>query len=153
MFTPPFTSLPLSPRTTGGMNGLAPILALHLVPLSGEPLVSHLRMADKYAMNPPTTYVIKDLLTVLQDRKDIVEYRQTNLTVEGEPCFQLWRRCGVNSSRRDSRRQHALIYHSREDSYLFCRSVSKWRTIYSHHRPHGRGGIRPVSRNLRLAHF
>lgn len=69
------------------MNGLAPLLALHLVPLSGEPLVSHLRMADKYAMSPPTTYVTKDFLNLLKERKQVVEYRQTNLTVVGKASF------------------------------------------------------------------
>jgi hypothetical protein len=59
------------------------MLALHLVPLSGEPLVSHLRIVDKYIMNPPTTYVINDFLRLLQEQKDLVDYKQANLTVPG----------------------------------------------------------------------
>lgn len=71
-------------RPIGGINGLAPVLALHLIPRSGEPLVSHLRMVDKYSMNPPTTYVKKEFSHLLQDRKDVVEYRQMNLTRIGK---------------------------------------------------------------------
>jgi hypothetical protein len=67
------------------MNELASNLALHLIPLSGEPLVSHLRIVDKYIMNPPTTYVIPDFPKLLNKRKDLVDYKQANLTVPGTP--------------------------------------------------------------------
>jgi len=65
----------------GGLNELASNLALHLVPLSGEPLVSHLRIVDKYAIDPPATYVVPDFPKLLRERKDLVEYRQADLTV------------------------------------------------------------------------
>lgn len=65
----------------GGCNGLGPQLALYLVPLTGEPLVSHLRMVDKFSVSPPTTYIGKDFPNLLRERKDLVEYRQANLTV------------------------------------------------------------------------
>jgi hypothetical protein len=66
------------------MHELAPVLALHLVPLSGEPLVSHLRMVDKYSMVPPTTFVTKDYLKLLRGRGDLIDYRQANLTKAGK---------------------------------------------------------------------
>jgi hypothetical protein len=62
---------------------LVPVLALHLVPLSGEPLISHLRIVDKYAMNPPTIFVIREFQNLLQEQKDLVDYRQADLTVPG----------------------------------------------------------------------
>ena len=65
------------------MNELASNLALHLVPLSGEPLVSHLRIVDKYTIDPPATYVVPDFPKLLRERKDLVEYRQADLTVPG----------------------------------------------------------------------
>jgi hypothetical protein len=63
---------------------LSPELALHLVPASGEPLVGHLRIVDKFSIAPPTTYVGKEFPKVVQDRKDLIEYRQANLTVPGQ---------------------------------------------------------------------
>ncbi|KIM22374.1 hypothetical protein M408DRAFT_290788 [Serendipita vermifera MAFF 305830] len=65
----------------GGCNSLSPQLALHLVPLQGEPLVNHIRMVDKFSLFPQTTYVSKEFIKLLQDRSDVIEYRQANLTV------------------------------------------------------------------------
>lgn len=64
----------------GGSNGLTPVLALFLVPLNGEPLVDHLRIADKYSMSPPTVYVPKAFPQLIKERANLVEYRQANLT-------------------------------------------------------------------------
>lgn len=63
---------------------MSPELALHLVPPSGEPLVGHLRIVDKFSIFPPTTHVGKEFPKVVQDRKDLIEYRQANLTVPGQ---------------------------------------------------------------------
>jgi hypothetical protein len=63
----------------GGLNTCSRALAAFLVPLEGEPLVSHLRIVDKYSVAPPTTYLGSEFPGVL--RKPGVEYRQANLTV------------------------------------------------------------------------
>lgn len=36
-------------------------------------------MVDKFLINPPTTYLSKDFLSLMKERGDIVEYRQANL--------------------------------------------------------------------------
>ncbi|KAJ7286050.1 hypothetical protein C8J57DRAFT_1286588 [Mycena rebaudengoi] len=58
----------------GGLNTCSRALASLLVPLDGEPLVSHARMVDKFSVEPPTTF--PQLL-----KKPELEYRQANLTV------------------------------------------------------------------------
>ncbi|KAI0316784.1 NAD-P-binding protein [Amylostereum chailletii] len=63
----------------GGVNTCARSLASYLVPLDGEPLVSHLRIVDKYSVAPPTTYIGSEFPKVLA--KENVEYKQANLTV------------------------------------------------------------------------
>lgn len=63
----------------GGLNTCSRALASYLVPLQGEPLVSHLRIIDKYSVNPPTTYIGTEFPAVLA--RPEVEYRQVNLTV------------------------------------------------------------------------
>ncbi|KAI0080603.1 hypothetical protein K474DRAFT_1657758 [Panus rudis PR-1116 ss-1] len=63
----------------GGLNTCSRALAAYLVPLEGEPLVSNLRIVDKYSVNPPTTYLGAEFPKVLE--KPNVEYRQANLTV------------------------------------------------------------------------
>ncbi|KAF9001941.1 hypothetical protein BDQ17DRAFT_1390891 [Cyathus striatus] len=63
----------------GGLNTCSRSLAALLVPLDGEPLVSHLRIVDKYSVVPPTTYIGTEFPKILQ--KPEVEYRQVNLTV------------------------------------------------------------------------
>ncbi|GJE86959.1 nucleoside-diphosphate-sugar epimerase-like protein [Phanerochaete sordida] len=63
----------------GGLNTCSRALAAFLVPLDGEPLVSHLRIVDKYSVNPPTTYLGAEFPQVLE--KGIVEYKQANLTI------------------------------------------------------------------------
>jgi nucleoside-diphosphate-sugar epimerase len=64
----------------GGLNTVSRTLASFLVPSEGEPLVSHLRIVDKFSVHPPTTYLGTEFPAILQ--KPGVEYRQTNLTVE-----------------------------------------------------------------------
>jgi len=63
----------------GGLNTCSRALAAFLVPLEGEPLVSYLRIVDKYSVHPPTTYIGVQFPKVLE--KPGVEYRQVNLTV------------------------------------------------------------------------
>lgn len=63
----------------GGLNTCSRALAAYLVPLEGEPLVSHLRIVDKYSVHPPTTYLGPEFPKVLE--KPNVEYRQANLTL------------------------------------------------------------------------
>ncbi|KAH8829597.1 NAD-P-binding protein [Flagelloscypha sp. PMI_526] len=64
----------------GGLPLYARGLALLLVPSEGEPLVSHLRIVDKYSVNPPTTYLGSEFSALLK-KTDIVEYKQANLTI------------------------------------------------------------------------
>jgi hypothetical protein len=63
----------------GGVNTYSRALAAHLVPLEGEPLVSHLRIVDKYSVLPATTYLGAEFPQVLT--KPQVDYKQANLTV------------------------------------------------------------------------
>ncbi|KAF8201582.1 hypothetical protein BJ912DRAFT_1116493 [Pholiota molesta] len=63
----------------GGLNTCSRTLATFLVPIDGEPLVSTLRIVDKYSVHPATTYIGPDFTQVL--KKPEVEYRQANLTV------------------------------------------------------------------------
>ncbi|KAJ7582574.1 hypothetical protein C8J56DRAFT_222989 [Mycena floridula] len=63
----------------GGLNTYARPLVAHLVPLEGEPLVSHLRIVDKFSVVPPTTYIGAEFPKILS--KPQVEYKQANLTV------------------------------------------------------------------------
>ncbi|KAF8919633.1 hypothetical protein CPB85DRAFT_1373390 [Mucidula mucida] len=63
----------------GGLNTYSRALAAHLVPLEGEPLVSHARIIDKYSVAPPTTYIGADFPKILN--KPEVDYKQANLTV------------------------------------------------------------------------
>jgi len=63
----------------GGVNTCGRALAELLAPPGGEALVSHLRIADKYSVSPPTTYLGASFPKVLAE--PIVEYKQTNLTV------------------------------------------------------------------------
>ncbi|KAF5330668.1 hypothetical protein D9619_005885 [Psilocybe cf. subviscida] len=80
----------------GGLNTSSRALAAFLVPVEGEPLVSSLRIVDKYSVHPATTYIGPEFTKVLE--KSEVEYRQANLTVaaavesafnppEGKPAF------------------------------------------------------------------
>ncbi|KIM22632.1 hypothetical protein M408DRAFT_332826 [Serendipita vermifera MAFF 305830] len=74
----------------GGLALMAPILTLQLIPpLPAEPLISHIRIVDKYLVDPPTTRIPKAFLKALQDRKDLIEYRQVNLTTPSavSKCF------------------------------------------------------------------
>lgn len=63
----------------GGLNTCSRALAALLVPLQGEPLVSHLRIVDKYSVHPATTYIGTEFPEILKN--PIVEYKQANLTV------------------------------------------------------------------------
>ncbi|KZT26497.1 hypothetical protein NEOLEDRAFT_1177498 [Neolentinus lepideus HHB14362 ss-1] len=71
----------------GGVNTFSRALAQFLIPLDGEPLVSHLRIVDKYSVAPATCYLGAEFPKVLE--KPEVEYRQANLTVPSivEGCF------------------------------------------------------------------
>ncbi|KAF8894411.1 NAD-P-binding protein [Infundibulicybe gibba] len=63
----------------GGLNTFSRALAAKLVPVDGEALVSHLRIVDKFSVDPPTTYIGTEFPKIL--KKPEVEYRQANLTV------------------------------------------------------------------------
>lgn len=65
----------------GSLNfGTACILAQYLLQgTPGERLAAYVRIVDKYSINPPTTYVSKDFLKLINERKDVLEYRQANL--------------------------------------------------------------------------
>lgn len=63
----------------GGLNTVARALASYLVPLDGDSLVNHLRIVDKYHINPPTTYLGAEFPKIVA--KPNVQYLQANLTV------------------------------------------------------------------------
>ncbi|PFH49119.1 hypothetical protein AMATHDRAFT_63842 [Amanita thiersii Skay4041] len=71
----------------GGLNTFSRALASLLVPLEGEPLVSHLRIVDKFSVHPPTTYIGSEFPQLLS--KPQLEYRQANLTIPSvvSKCF------------------------------------------------------------------
>jgi len=71
--------VPLIVSLVGGVNTCSRPLAGLLLPLQGEPLVSNLRIVDKYSVVPPTTYLGPEFPQLLA--KDNVEYKQANLTV------------------------------------------------------------------------
>lgn len=65
----------------GGLDFLLSSLIPQLVPpLPAEALISHIRIIDKYLVDPPTTLISKELLGLLRGRSDTIEYRQGNLT-------------------------------------------------------------------------
>lgn len=65
----------------GGMDSFTQLLALHLLPpVPSLPLVNHLRIVDRFLVNPPTTSVSNSFLKLLKERANLVEYRQANLT-------------------------------------------------------------------------
>lgn len=71
----------------GGLNHLTPAIVHLLVPsLPAEPLVNSIRIFDKYQVVPATTYIGGPFKKLLDERRDIVEYRQVNLT---NPCMFL----------------------------------------------------------------
>ncbi|KAJ7349273.1 hypothetical protein DFH08DRAFT_140209 [Mycena albidolilacea] len=63
----------------GGLNTCSRALIGLLVPLDGEPLVSHVRVVDKFSVEPPTTYIGAEFPQLL--KKPQLQYRQANLTV------------------------------------------------------------------------
>ncbi|KAF7338641.1 NAD dependent epimerase dehydratase family protein [Mycena venus] len=63
----------------GGLNTCSRALVGLLVPLEGEPLVSHVRVVDKFSVEPPTTYIGAEFPKLL--KKPQLQYRQANLTV------------------------------------------------------------------------
>ncbi|KAL0947340.1 hypothetical protein HGRIS_013459 [Hohenbuehelia grisea] len=63
----------------GGLNTYSRALAALLVPVEGESLVAHMRIVDKFAVVPPTTYIGAEFPKVL--KKPNVEYVQRNLTI------------------------------------------------------------------------
>ncbi|KAJ7090232.1 hypothetical protein B0H15DRAFT_979127 [Mycena belliarum] len=64
----------------GGLNTCSRALVGLLVPLEGEPLVSHVRVVDKFSVEPPTTYIGAEFPKLLRSKPEL-EYRQANLTV------------------------------------------------------------------------
>jgi hypothetical protein len=69
----------------GGLDLIVSSLLRLLVPaLPAEPLVSHLRIVDKFSINPPTTYISNATLTKFRERQDVIEYRQANLKNQGK---------------------------------------------------------------------
>ncbi|KAF7295281.1 NAD dependent epimerase dehydratase family protein [Mycena indigotica] len=64
----------------GGLNTCSRALVSLLAPLEGEPLVSSVRIVDRFSVEPPTTYIGAEFPKILKQSK-IVEYRQANLTV------------------------------------------------------------------------
>ncbi|KAJ7211601.1 NAD-P-binding protein [Mycena pura] len=63
----------------GGLNTCSRALVGLLVPLDGASMVSHVRIVDKFSVEPPTTYIGAEFPKLL--KKPQVEYRQANLTV------------------------------------------------------------------------
>ncbi|KAL0568646.1 hypothetical protein V5O48_013343 [Marasmius crinis-equi] len=74
----------------GGLNTYSRAIVGYLVPEEGEPLVSHLRIVDKYSVKPATTSTISaesynhsylgvEFTRILE--KPEVDYKQANLTV------------------------------------------------------------------------
>ncbi|KAF9262204.1 hypothetical protein L218DRAFT_1042950 [Marasmius fiardii PR-910] len=63
----------------GGLNTYSRAITGYLVPEKSEPLVSHVRIVDKYSVHPATTYLGVEFTNLLQ--KPEVEYKQANLTV------------------------------------------------------------------------
>ncbi|KAH0584080.1 hypothetical protein H2248_009653 [Termitomyces sp. 'cryptogamus'] len=72
----------------GGLNTISRALVALLVPLDAEPLVSHLRIVDKFSVVPATTYIGAEFPKILDN--PLVEYRQANLTVPAvvASCFE-----------------------------------------------------------------
>jgi hypothetical protein len=71
---------------TGGLNSIVGPLIDHLIPPApAEPLVGHIRITDKFSIHPATTYIPKSVSNALEQRKNLVEYRQGNVTNEGWP--------------------------------------------------------------------
>ncbi|KAJ7074220.1 hypothetical protein C8F01DRAFT_1099684 [Mycena amicta] len=64
----------------GGLNTCSRALVGLLAPLDGEPLVSHVRVVDRFSVEPPTTYIGAEFPKILKS-SGVVEYRQANLTV------------------------------------------------------------------------
>jgi hypothetical protein len=68
----------------GAFYGLAPALVQHLLPPSpSESRVAYIQLVDKYSLNPPTTFVGKDFLALIEEKKDAVHYKQANLINPG----------------------------------------------------------------------
>ncbi|CAK5279377.1 unnamed protein product [Mycena citricolor] len=63
----------------GGLNTCSRSLISYLLPAEGESLVSHVRVVDKFSVEPPTTYLGAEFPKTLKNPK--LEYRQANLTV------------------------------------------------------------------------
>ncbi|KAF7359382.1 NAD dependent epimerase dehydratase family protein [Mycena sanguinolenta] len=63
----------------GGLNTCSRALVGLLVSLEGEPLASHVRVVDKFSVEPPTTYIGAEFPKLL--KKPQLQYRQANLTV------------------------------------------------------------------------
>ena len=65
----------------GSLHAFTPVFICSLFPDGKEPLAAHVRIVDKYSIYPPTTYLNKSFRHLLESNKDVIEYRQANLTV------------------------------------------------------------------------
>lgn len=61
----------------------------HLVSHPNKELVAHVRVRDKPSISPPTTYMGGDFLELLEERKDIIDYKQANLENPGASPLEL----------------------------------------------------------------
>ena len=66
------------------MDSLTTSLVHYLIPDSGEPLIGHLLVVDKYSIHPPTTFVTKGFLKLVEEHPELVEYKQANLQNQGD---------------------------------------------------------------------
>jgi len=63
----------------GGLPNASRHLVTYLIPENGEPLVSFVRVVDKYSVHPPTTYVGSPFLKALESPS--AQYQQANLLI------------------------------------------------------------------------
>ncbi|KZV67980.1 NAD-P-binding protein [Peniophora sp. CONT] len=63
----------------GGVSHCSRALASLLCPPEEEAKVAHLRIADKYSVHPPTTYIGPEFRQTLES--PVIEYKQANLTI------------------------------------------------------------------------
>ncbi|KAF7322530.1 NAD dependent epimerase dehydratase family protein [Mycena chlorophos] len=83
-FRPPVLATPMAlPNVLifGGLNTCSRALVGLLAPIDGEPLVSHVRIVDRFSVEPPTTYIGAEFPKILNKDSKVVEYKQANLTV------------------------------------------------------------------------
>ena len=57
---------------------------------SNQPKVGFIRTVDKFSVNPPTTFVLKEFRTKLKELPALLEYRQANLHSAGQSLCHLF---------------------------------------------------------------